>query len=98
MNRRDSKRRARSPRNPFTGELRRAHDMRRLRGCFYCKGLALEEVLLDIATGLVHVECFVAREGERALFDLPKAQREKVRLSQVSQECMAAILDLTGAP
>lgn len=77
---------------------RRAHDVRALRACTYCKGLAMPSNLLALADGLGHVGCFVEVMGESTLLSLPRDERGKVRRSQVSAETFEALLAMADEP
>lgn len=75
---------------------RRAHDVRQLRACTYCKGLALPSRLFTLADGLAHPACFIETWGEERILDLPKEERLKVRLSDVSVEMMRKLIAAAG--
>jgi hypothetical protein len=87
-----------TPRSPYAGLPRTSHDERRLAQCAICGKPARGVALLETHEGRVHVECYVARRGGHALLDLPRDERNKVRICQVSDELLAQIIERHGAP
>ena len=78
-------------------ELRTAHDVRKLVGCAYCKGLGdkthmIPPICTGVEKGFAHGRCYVAVEGKKAILALPKDVTDRLTISDIGGPVTKALL------
>ena len=74
-------------------DMRTVHDMRRLRQCDRCKGVGDHLQMVQAAGQLWHTRCYRVYHGMKGVLALPKAQRMKFRLCDLTRKEMQRLLD-----
>jgi hypothetical protein len=78
-------------------EIRTAHDVRKLAGCAYCKGMGDKNHMIPLGSGRamehVHGRCYAAVDGLPAILALPKEITDHLTISDIGGKVMKALLE-----
>lgn len=74
--------------------LKTAHDVRHLCVCSVCGNVGDDREMIPRHDARYHTKCFVENFGEALVERLPRAERDKFRLCDVSHEFMCKLLDM----
>ena len=81
-------------------ELRTAHDVRKLAGCAYCKGMGDRGHMIPLGSGrakeYVHGRCYAAVNGLDAILALPKDITDQLTIGDIGGPVMKALLRRRG--
>ena len=78
-------------------EIRTAHEVRKLAGCVYCKGIGDKNHMIPLGSGRamehVHGRCYAAVYGLSAILALPKEITDHLTISDIGGKVMKALLE-----
>lgn len=73
--------------------FRSAHDVRRLRICEGCSGIGTDAQMILAGGDHWHTRCFRVKRGFKAVLSLPKTQRGKFRMCDLTLREMQRLIE-----
>lgn len=80
-------------------EITTAHSVRVLRGCCLCSGLGMKDAMICLNDrALAHMVCVLRKYGFRFATRLPRSERDKFRVRDLTVRQMRRLLALRSNP